>query len=62
MQLGIELVNVAEIAVQLGIECRERGRDSCATGNLSVGNVAGVAVQLGIECRERGRDSCVTGN
>ena len=25
--------NVAEIVVQLGIECRERGRDSCATGN-----------------------------
>ena len=25
--------NMAGIDVQLGIECRECGRDSCATGN-----------------------------
>ena len=29
----LSVVNVAEIVVQQGIECRESGRDSCATGN-----------------------------
>ena len=41
------IVNVAEKAMQLVIDCRERGRESCATG---------------IECRKRERDNCATGN
>ena len=53
---------MAEISVQLEIECRERGRDIAVQHGTECTEMAEIAVQLGIECSGCGRDSCANGN